>query len=234
MLISTVKRFIFVANTKTASTSIEQVLRPHADIVLAGTPRRKHIFLRDALATCAPFVPDPSSQTEHETGHRPEQYFKFGVMRDPLDWISSWYRYRRGNEVESPLPEGLTLADFWARQDWNIQRADGSRYLQSDAFLAADGTVLADVIIPYHRLNEMFARICGPLGVVATLPHENVSQMKEPGDIAAGLNEEMRAFYATDYALLARLDEINARGMEQLLSGAGTFTRPAAIAGPAP
>ncbi len=208
MLISVEKRFLFVANTKTASTSIEQVLAPYAEIRRGGTPARKHVSLHEVMQAYDFMF----AQDEHD----PARYFKFGVMRDPVDWITSWFRYRKGNDVEAPLPPDLDFSGFWARKDWNIEHADGTPNLQRDMFCAPDGRVLADVIIPYDRVGAMFGEICAALGVGQPLERRNVSRLGDAGDIPAALRAAMREFYAEDYALLARLDEINAAGMARL------------------
>lgn len=208
MLIGVEKRFLFVANTKTASTSIEDVLLPHAEVFRMGTSERKHISLADTKAKYGFLFNNPN----HSWG----SYFKFGVMRDPLDWIGSWYRYRRGNQVHSPLPRDMTFAEFWAQADWNIRFGSGNKNLQKRMFTTQDGDVLADVIIPYHRVDEYFPELCKLLHIPYNLPRKNVSVLRDVGSIPAALREEVLDFYAEDYALWERLDEINAAGMAQL------------------
>ncbi|WOI58360.1 hypothetical protein [Palleronia sp. LCG004] len=211
MLLSFERRFLFVANTKTASTSIETVLRPHATIVRAETPRRKHVGLSVAL--------EEYRGDFARAGVSPGGVLKFGVMRDPIDWITSWYRYRRGNAVESPLPADMDFAAFWTRADWNIKSPKGVPYLQRRLFCEGE-TTLADVIIPYPRLSETFARICKGLGIaVGDLPQENRSRLRETEGLSPELREEMRDFYAADYALWDRLDEINAPALARLEEG---------------
>ena len=106
MLIGVKKRFVFIANSKTASTSIEHSLVGQAEIQRGGGPQRKHIYLRDAL-------PEYDFLFGRD-GYGIESFFTFGVMRDPVSWIQSWYRYRCGNKVESPLPAGMSFGEFWA------------------------------------------------------------------------------------------------------------------------
>lgn len=214
MLLSVEKRFLFVANTKTASTSLEVALEPHAEVIRAGTPERKHTPLARLLE-----VYDFVFKREDLS---PDTFFKFGVMRDPVDWLQSWYRYRRGNNVDAPLPEEMTLSDFWAQKDWNIQRADGTKNLQRTMFCDAQDRVLADVIIPYPQLGSMTAEIFAALGIEAPLDHHNVSRIAPSADIDPVLEAEMRAFYAEDYALYDRLDKINAIGMDRLRTRAIT------------
>lgn len=208
MLISVEKRFVFIANTKTASTSIEHVLHPYCEIERAGTPKRKHTPMQQVLEIYAPMFAEP----EHDLAG----YFKFGVMRDPIQWITSWYRYRKGNDVESPLPADLSFADFWARRDWNIASAEGRPNLQQSLFCGSDGGPLVDVIIPHHQLGPMFGEICDLLGIARPLERHNVSLLEDAGTVSPDLMAEMRAFYAQDYALFDQLDQINAAGMDRL------------------
>ncbi len=207
MLIGLERKFVFVANTKTASTSIESVLKPHADIQHAGNPERKHVPLRRAFN----LYPEVFGTGREKAG----DYFKFGVMRDPLDWIGSWFRYRKGNKVDAPLPADMEFAEFWALADWNIRRRDGTRFLQRHMFSDVQGGLLADVIIPFDQLNSLFTEICDAFGFESKLPRENVSHVSELS-VPKSLEEELREFYAPDYALFGQLDTINVRGMEKL------------------
>lgn len=209
MLIGVRKRFVFVANTKTASTSIEHALAEHAEIMRGGSPERKHIRLSQ-------IGPEYWFLFSHPK-FPPDTFFRFGVMREPLSWIDSWFRYRRGNKVDAPLPPDMSFEDFWRARDWNTQRADGTKYLQSSFFTGPGGGVLADVIIPYERMNDYLPEIFELLNVRHALPRKNVSAVRETGDpLSPSLLAEMRDFYAADYALYDSLDRHNAAGMEKL------------------
>ena len=209
MLIGLRHRFIFVANTKSASTAIERALEAYAELHHRGNPARKHITLARTLEEYADLFARP--------GMGAQTFFKFGVMREPMDWITSWFRYRKRKGARNPLPPEMSFEEFWDRHDWNFTRADGQRNLQHRHFTAADGTVLADVIIPHHRLGEVFPEICAHLGVRAEPARRNVSRKPaETVNIPPRLRDELRTFYAEDYALFERLDEINAAGMERL------------------
>ncbi len=84
----------------------------------------------------------------------PESFFRFAVMRHPLDWIKSWYLYRKGNKVGNPLAENMDFSAFWAQKDWSILRQDGTKNLQRHMLCSPDDKVLLDVIIPYQRNNH--------------------------------------------------------------------------------
>lgn len=205
MLISFRKRFIFVANTKSASTAIETALSPYAQITQRGGPAEKHMPLSGILDTYS------------SSGVNGDAFLSFGVMRDPVAWIMSWYRYRKGNNVESPLPKDLSFSEFWQRADWNIRRADGRKYLQRDVFCSPSGEVLADVILRYDQLDDDFARLCAGLGITARLARENQSAIQNVDEhISPALLREIRDFYAPDDALIHDLDTLNARGQRKL------------------
>ena len=208
MLIGVEKRFIFVSNTKAASTSVEHLLMPYTEVVCLGNSERKHRPMKKVL-TSFPFLFD-------QPKFQPESFFRFGVMRHPLEWIQSWYRYRKGNQVADPLTENMGFSAFWARKDWNIQRQDGTKYLQSQMFCADDGQVLVDVIIPYARLNEMLGEICGNLKIVGKLEQKNASILGQTDSLPDSLKSEMEEFYVKDLELFDRLDQINAVGMQKL------------------
>ena len=207
MLISTEKKFIFVANSKTASTSIELALKPHALALPQETPAKKHRFLETILADHPRIVASlPGGAAA---------FFKFGVMRDPIDWITSWFRYRQGNKVDAPLPPELSFEDFWALDDWTKWLKPGRKRLQKDFFHAADGRLLADYVVPYAEIDRHFPLICDRLGIAAKLDRVNVSRIASGVTLSPALEAELRDFYREDYAFLDRIGEINAQAIAQ-------------------
>lgn len=209
MLISKRHKFLFVANTKAASTSIEAILAPHAEIFGPPGSRGKHLPLAR--------IRHDFRHVFDEPGQSFESFFRFGVMRDPFDWILSWFRYRQGNQVEAPIPREMTFEDFWRASDWNIRDEKGVPYSQGRIFLDAAGNPLADVIIPYHQLDAMLPTVLTALGISAEVPHLNVSMIgRDKVAIPTHLRQEVNAHYAADYALYNQLATINAAGMDRL------------------
>lgn len=89
MLISLNKKIALLAMTKTGSTSLEQVIAPHCDIVFTGNPQAKHMQLRRFERFIRPYL-DSIDQTDIETTC---------LFRDPIDWLGSWFRYRSRKEL---------------------------------------------------------------------------------------------------------------------------------------
>ena len=85
MLVFTKSRLVFLAMPKTGSTAYHTALGPHADLVITDPPELKHapIYRYDRF-----FRPiyDKVCGVELET---------LAVMREPVSWLGSWYRYRQ-------------------------------------------------------------------------------------------------------------------------------------------
>lgn len=208
MLIGVEKRFVFVANSKAASTSIEMALVNAAEIERRGSAQRKHIILRAALLKYDFLF--------GQKKYAPETFFKFGVMRDPVEWIQSWYRYRKGNKVAHPLAEGTTFEEFWHQRVAQSKKS-GKKQVQRDYFTRWNGEPLIDYIIPYDALPEHFETITTALGINASLPHQNASKIQSLDDpLSKDMLEEIREYFAEDYTLYGQIAEINARGLEHL------------------
>src|SRR5437762_13673078 len=104
MLLSLSHKFLFVANVKTASSSIERALRSKAEIAISETRFGKHENLSVISRTFAwvrQYVPDP-------------EFFVFGVIREPVDWVLSLYNSHSKAQFDD-LPhsrKGVPLDDF--------------------------------------------------------------------------------------------------------------------------
>lgn len=92
MIISIKYQLAFLCMPKCASTSIEAVLQKHASVVFKGSPKLKHINVR-GYNSLKPIIYSlqPSLKVE-----------SFCLMREPIQWLESWYRYRGRKELAEP------------------------------------------------------------------------------------------------------------------------------------
>ncbi|MEM5882554.1 MAG: class I SAM-dependent methyltransferase [Candidatus Aenigmatarchaeota archaeon] len=162
MLISLSKKFIFVANTKTASTTIEKILLPFAEInTIGAAPEIKHMSIVDIMYRFNNIL-------------NFDKFFKFGVIRHPVDWFLSWFNYRSGNpHILSPLPDNLSIEEFFESGDWVLKLS------QKSMFCDSNGNVLVDLVIPYDELDHYLYNILAFLKIpLNEIPKENVSHKK--------------------------------------------------------
>ncbi len=92
MMISTKLGFGFVCVPKCASTSVEAYIRKSCNIICSGEPPLKHLSYR-----------------EYEQGLMPLLAQKgfgdirmFAVLRQPVDWVRSWYTFRARKVLTDP------------------------------------------------------------------------------------------------------------------------------------
>jgi len=169
---------------------VEALLTPYAEINRAGSPKRKHIGWCDVLEEyCFLF--------ERE-GFEPETFFKFGVLREPFDWVLSWFNYRVGNDkIEQPLPASMTFDEFWKSDDWV------KNLTQKHHFVDKNGKIALDLIIPQDEFSEGFSGVLKVLGIDdLDVSRENKSSGKlKRENISGALVDSINHHYKDDSEL---------------------------------
>lgn len=88
-------RLVILSQPKTGTTALEAALSPRASISVSKPPELKHMSYRGFLKFVAPLI-------EAQTGLDRADYDVIAVMREPVDWLGSWYRYRTRDELRKP------------------------------------------------------------------------------------------------------------------------------------
>lgn len=167
MLLSLSKKFLFIANLKTASTSIERVLAPHSELRLTQANFGKH-------------------QTFVEISERfrwllnvvnIEDIFVFGVIRDPVDFVLSLYNsHKREQFKDNPrLYTGNMTFDQFITQ-WVPKNADQLKS-QHVRFIGSEGRLITNLLISYDKLEAGLELVAKQIGVpdLVKLPKANAS-----------------------------------------------------------
>jgi len=85
MLVFYRERLVFLAVPKTGTTAYQAALADRADLVITDPPELKHAPVYRYNRWIRPMY-DRVCGAQMET---------LAVMREPISWLSSWYRYRR-------------------------------------------------------------------------------------------------------------------------------------------
>lgn len=85
MLVFYKERLVFLSVPKTGTTAYETALRDRADMVISDPPELKHAPVYRYNRFFRPMF-EKVCNAEMET---------LAVMREPISWLGSWYRYRR-------------------------------------------------------------------------------------------------------------------------------------------
>jgi len=104
MLVFFKQRLAFLAMPKTGSTAYESALAPYADLALTNPPALKHAPVYRYNRFIRPLYKNVCD-VELEL---------IAVMRDPTDWLGSWYRYRRRPSMKGHpnATSGISFDDF--------------------------------------------------------------------------------------------------------------------------
>lgn len=196
MLVFVDANIVLFAVPKTGSTAYHLALRGKADISLANKAGLKHMTARK-------FDRDFGRYLAQAHGLHPE---RVAVMRDPLEQLRSWYRYRQDPKRKGAgnSAAGMSFDDFVlaAIEDTPPPFARvGSQF----AFVTDDaGDVRIDHLFAYEK-QAVFRRFLEDrLGQKIETKEKNVSP-SAPTPISPEVEAQLRAARADDFALHAAI-----------------------------
>ncbi|MGA9253996.1 MAG: hypothetical protein WBV71_16280 [Roseobacter sp.] len=194
MLIFPESNLTYLAVPKTGSTAVEMALRPRAEIVFAK--RRKHMNAQRYHSKVAPFLAKTFG-IETET---------VAVMRDPVDQIRSWYKYRQRSEVAGqPRSTGALSFDDFVMAVTADEPPDFANIGSQHNFLTnRKGEVKVDHLFAYDNQPAFLDFLSRRLGVEVALKQKNVSPPIDAPLSDATLTV-LKAARAQEFALYAQL-----------------------------
>jgi hypothetical protein len=106
MMIFWKENLSFIAVPKTGSTAIEAALEPFASVSFVRPPKFKHMTHKRFNRFIRPWL-EIEGVKAMET---------FAVMREPVSWLGSWYRYRGRDELagQPNSTQGISFDTFVA------------------------------------------------------------------------------------------------------------------------
>ncbi|TNF21077.1 MAG: gamma-glutamyl kinase [Rhodobacteraceae bacterium] len=192
MLVFWKERLAFLAVPKTGTSAFEVALAPRADMAILNPPELKHAPVYRYNRFFRPMFEKMGAE-DMET---------LAVMREPVSWLSSWYRYRRRPFMAGKpnSTEDLSFDDF----------VDG--YCKGNRPGFADVGSQAKFLEPRPngtRVTHLFRyedqpRLIGfledRLGVTLDLPRENVSPAMEVS-LSPRMEQKLRRKCAAEFEL---------------------------------
>ncbi|QIZ79010.1 sulfotransferase family 2 domain-containing protein [Thalassovita gelatinovora] len=167
MLVFWKEKLVFLSVPKTGTTAYEKALSPLASMTVLDPPELKHAPLYRYNRFFRPMF-EKACKTQMET---------MAVMREPVSWLGSWYRYR-----QRPFMEGkpnstheVSFDDFVSA--YCQEKPPGFANVGSQAkFLEPrpNGTSI-DHLFRYEDQSGLIAFLENRLSIKLDLPRENVS-----------------------------------------------------------
>lgn len=166
MLVFPKENLVFLAVPKTGTTAIEGALAPRAGVVVRDPPILKHCPLYRYRRFIEPFL--ATAGTAPET---------LAVVRHPVDWLSSWYRYRtRDDLVGHPnSTRGVSFDDFVSEYAKGRPAPFAAVGSQAKFVSDAEGSPGVTHLFRYEAQYRLTAFIDSRLNMRLDLPRLNVS-----------------------------------------------------------
>ncbi|WP_284165431.1 hypothetical protein [Frigidibacter sp. SD6-1] len=197
MLIFWKERLVLLATPKTGSTSIETALEQMAHVAIRRPPELKHLSAPAYHDHMGPML-------EHAAG---ERFTTVALMRDPIDWLGSWWRYRQRDDIRD-MPRSTAGMSFEEAVLSHLDdRAGGPMNVGSQGqFLGLrGGHAPVDQVFRYEEIDRFVHFLEDRLGCELILPRLNVSP-KGKMDLSDATVARLKAKLARDcdyYATLA-------------------------------
>lgn len=190
MLIFLKERLVFFATPKTASTSIETTLGTLCEIRLSKHPSVKHTPYRKYKRFLEPYL---ATVMDGEAD-------RVAAFREPVDWLSSWYRYRSRQELIG-TPNSTHDISFDQFIDAYLQETQPSfaRIGSQARFVSSkDGALGMTHLFRYDQLDLMVSFLAERLKKQIKLPQTNVSP-KVKLALSPSLLKELHNSYQKDF-----------------------------------
>ncbi len=192
MLIFWKQRLVLLAVPKTGTTAYAAALAPHASLIVSEPPELKHAPVFRYNRFFRPML-------ERVGGGRMDLV---AVIREPISWLGSWYRYRQraflAGKPTSTLGysfDAFVDAYTMGKRPAFANVGSQSKFVEP----SANGTGVTH-LFRYEDQHTLIGFLEERLSVSLDLPRRNVSEGKAP-EISPETKSKLRRRCAGDFAL---------------------------------
>lgn len=171
MLIFFKERLAFLSLPKTGSTAYQTALQNRADIVISGPPDLKHAPVRRY---------DRFFQNIFRKMYDTEMEI-MAVVREPFDWMGSWYRYRSRPELNDQTNSvgALSFEAFVEAYMQNPRPPFADFGSQSEFLRTRSNGAGASHVYRYEHQDKILEFLENRLNTTIELPRVNVSPRRD-------------------------------------------------------
>lgn len=164
MRVSTIYDFTFLCMPKCASTSIEKALNPYSQLSTSQHPKLKHTNYKKYAKFIKPFV----DKNEIEV---------VCLMREPISWLHSWYRYRGRPEIKNSQNYcGNMTFDEWIIEYLSDKTTPRTNVgVQNTFFKDRNGHVGVNKVFKFENLDDIKKFFEKKIGKSLNIPTLNKS-----------------------------------------------------------
>jgi len=165
MLVFWEQRLVILAPPKTGSTALAAALSAKSALQFQRPPVLKHTTVRRFHRFIGPYLETASG----------EKFEVAALMREPIDWLASWYRFRSRDDVEpAKSTKGLTFDEFVRAYTLENQPAYAAVGAQSQFLQPRNGQGV-DYLYRYEDMPSFVDFLENKLNINIQLSHLNIS-----------------------------------------------------------
>lgn len=156
MILSHRNKFVFFAQGRTGSSSVERALKRFDESGADDKPQRKHT---------PPLIFRRANRLSEESW---EQYFKFAFVRNPWDWVISSYLWNKRDTMDIRSLEKFEEKHF--DEHVEIMRRftrglDETDRKQRNWLCGESGEIMVDFVGRFENLYDDFKTACDRIGL---------------------------------------------------------------------
>ena len=190
MLVFWKEKLVFLAVPKTGTTAIEGALAPMATTKIIDPPILKHSAWYRYNRFLRPYFEGIGGQ-ELET---------MAVVREPIDWLGSWFRYRGREDLKGHANSTAEMSfDEFVLGYLKNKRPPSSDVGSQAKFLGDEhGNCAVDHVFKYENRDEMVRFLEERLSTKITLKTLNVSPKRE-FSLSPGVEKRLRRKLSAEF-----------------------------------
>jgi Sulfotransferase family len=194
MLVFWDQRLAFLATPKTGSTAIAAALESLAAVSIQRPPLLKHTTVHRYRRFVGPYLEAASKDT----------FTLVALMREPRDWLGSWYRFRQREETDPARSTRDMSFDDFVRAWCQDPRPDFADVGSQEKFLRPRQGVGVDRLFRYEDIGTFVDFLEDRLDCEVILPRLNVSPAGQT-DLTPETEALLQEVAAEDFTLYRTL-----------------------------
>ena len=195
MLVFWEQRLAILATPKTGSTAIQNALESMATLSIQRPPILKHTSVQRFHRFIGPYLETTSGQP----------FTVVALMREPRDWLGSWFRYRQREDVvdADKSTRGMDF-DRFVNAWCDDPQPEFANVGSQSRFLKPKGERGVDHLFRYEEIDTFVHFLEERLGCEIILPRLNVSP-QAPLDLSMETEMRLHKTAQRDFALYETL-----------------------------
>ena len=193
MLVFFEKKMVIFAATKTGSTALHGALSPRASMTFRNPPAVKHASVQKYQRILKPTFEELGAPKDMET---------FALIRHPVEWLSSWFRYRcRDALIGKPnSTRDVSFNDFVLEYMKEQPRSFADVGSQSSFLTGIDSEIAIDHLYQYEAEDPYLKFLSDRLDMTIETKRRNVSPDFEV-TLDPSIRKDLEALYRVDFDL---------------------------------